>query len=469
MRADIKAAGIGNLAEFRSIRFWKRAVLLLISGTVLALCGVSQPARHVSYMPDEPEMHSRDHRLSLTLVAYTGADGRSHFRSSAGTEPPAIRVWPGDTVDITYKNELTKHSQEKCATGPCMDMTNLHFHGLSVSPQYGQDDAIDMIANPGESLHYSLHIPHDQLPGLFWYHTHPHGESMRQDLDGMSGAIVVEGMDQYVPEVRGLREQILVLRAQAVNEHNNREITSLERMLNIRPTGCGSQAGELERVFTVNDTLRPSIEIAPHERQFWRIVNAAPDRYVDLRLDHQSFEVVAMDGMPLAYSAPHRPTLKMDHVLLPPGARVEAIVEGPEQNAHATLRSMYVNTGPDGDWNPGMVLADIVPHSPPDPARYLVASDYIAPAPKRVSVARYESAKPDFVATFTEDEHGFYINGEKYRPTSGPMKTARVGTYQHWRIVNKTREIHPMHIHQAFFWCTQQMAACSTDPSGSIP
>jgi FtsP/CotA-like multicopper oxidase with cupredoxin domain len=95
-----------------------------------------------------------------------------------------------------------------------------------------------------------LHIPHDQLPGLFWYHTHPHGESMRQDLDGMSGAIVVEGIDQYVPEVRGLREQILVLRAQAVNEHNNPEIASLERLLNIRRTGCGSQAGELQGVFT---------------------------------------------------------------------------------------------------------------------------------------------------------------------------------------------------------------------------
>jgi hypothetical protein len=89
----------------------------------------------------------------------------------------------------------------------------------------------------------------------------------------------------------------------------------------------------------------------------------------------------------------------MDHVLLPPAARVEATVEGPEQNAHATLRSMYVNTGPDGDFSPGMVLADIVPHSPPDPAPYVVASGYIAPAPKRVSVARYENAKPDFVAT----------------------------------------------------------------------
>jgi suppressor of ftsI len=242
-----------------------------------------------------------------------------------------------------------------------------------------------------------------------------------------------------------------VLRARAVDEGNNPEITSLEHMLNIPPAGCGSQAGELERVFTVNDTLRPRIEIAPHERQFWRIVNAAPDRYVDLQFGDQPFEVVAMDGIPLAYTAPDKPTMKMDHVSLPPGGRVEAIVEGPEQGAHATLRSLCVNTGPDGDWNPGMVLADTAPHSPPDPALYAVASGYIAPAPKTVNLTSYEQTTPDFVATFTEDKNGFYINGEKYRPTSGPMTTARVGTYQHWRIVNDTLEVHPMHIHQVHF------------------
>ena len=31
------------------------------------------------------------------------------------------------------------------------------------------------------------------------------------------------------------------------------------------------------------------------------------------------------------------------------------------------------------------------------------------------------------------------------------MTTARVGTYQHWRIVNATAELHPFHIHQVHF------------------
>jgi suppressor of ftsI len=158
-----------------------------------------------------------------------------------------------------------------------------------------------------------------------------------------------------------------------------------------------------------------------------------------------------MDGMPLAYTSPDKPTLKMDHVLLPPGGRVEAIVEGPAQGANATLRSACVNTGPDGDWNPGMVLADLVPHSSADAASRAVVADYTAPTPKSVDLSRYERTQPDFVAVFTEDKKGFYINGQKYEPTVGPMTTVRVGIYQHWKIVNQTREIHPMHIHQVHF------------------
>ena len=69
-----------------------------------------------------------------------------------------------------------------------------------------------MIASPGQTLHYSVQVPPQAPPGLYWYHTHPHGESYVQDLDGMSGAIVVEGIERYVPEVLNMRERILVLR-----------------------------------------------------------------------------------------------------------------------------------------------------------------------------------------------------------------------------------------------------------------
>ena len=39
-----------------------------------------------------------------------------------------------------------------CAVTPCMDMTNLHFHGLTVSPDPPQDDVSNMMAMPGQAL-----------------------------------------------------------------------------------------------------------------------------------------------------------------------------------------------------------------------------------------------------------------------------------------------------------------------------
>src|ERR1700751_1977929 len=85
----------------------------------------------------------------------------------------------------------------------------------------------------------TVDIPHDQAPGLYWYHTHPHGESYQQDLDGMSGAIVIEGMERYVPEVRGLRERILVLRDRLIEEDDPAG-PELRRPVDIPATGCGA-------------------------------------------------------------------------------------------------------------------------------------------------------------------------------------------------------------------------------------
>src|SRR5712672_3111185 len=159
-------------------------------------------------VPDLPQ--------TTTPVALAAASdpvsGKSEFRYQGNNIPPVMRVKPGSVLNVTYKNELDAHSREDCFGHPCMNMTNLHFHGLHVSPNAPQDDVLDMIASPGETLHYSVQVPPQQPPGLYWYHTHSHGESCIQDLDGMSGAIVVEGVERYVPEVAKMRERILVLR-----------------------------------------------------------------------------------------------------------------------------------------------------------------------------------------------------------------------------------------------------------------
>jgi FtsP/CotA-like multicopper oxidase with cupredoxin domain len=391
-------------------------------------------------------------RTPVTLVAASDpVTGKSEFRYQGNNTPPVIRVQPGTVLNVEYKNELAAQSKEECVGHPCMNMTNLHFHGLHVSPNAPQDDVLDMMASPGETLHYSVQVPPQQPPGLYWYHTHSHGESYVQDLDGMSGAIVVEGIERYVPEVRNMRERILVLRdlvLPAGAAERDRAMASVA----MQTTQCGSAPEKPERAFTVNGSLRPQVDIAPGERQFWRIVNASPDRYADLEVDSVSLDVVALDGMPFAYHDPAIRKRTMSHVLVPPAGRIEAIVTGPAADSHAALRTLCFDTGPDGDSNPAMVLADIVSTKPSSfkarPA--LRGSPVYATFPPE-TMKRVETSEPQFVVNFTEDKQGFYINGQKFEMNSGPMLTVDVGSLQHWRVLNPTREVHPFHIHQVHF------------------
>jgi suppressor of ftsI len=379
--------------------------------------------------------------------------GKGAFSFDGREIPPVIRTTPGSQIRVEYVNQMSSRSGENCVDGPCINMTNLHFHGLHVSPAAPQDDVISMMAMPGETLRYVVNIPNDQPPGLYWYHTHPHGESYQQSLDGMSGAIVVDGIDRYVPEVRSMKERILILRDAELHPKDSLSLRLKDRV-QVSPSKCGSENQDPERIFTVNGAVRPQISIAPGEKQFWRIVNASPDLYADLEVDSEQMTVVALDGMPLAYHDPERRSEEFQHVLLAPAGRVEAIVTGPKMASKTSLRSLCVYTGSDGDPNPAMVLADLdnsaratrslsPDHQSQTPAVY-------KPLPHSLTSA-LENSEPQFVVNFTEDKKGFYINNKKYAPTDGPMTTVHVGNYIHWRVMNNTHEIHPFPIHQVHF------------------
>jgi FtsP/CotA-like multicopper oxidase with cupredoxin domain len=188
----------------------------------------------------------------------------------------------------------------------------------------------------------------------------------------MTGAIVVEGIDRYVPAVRGLRERVLVVRTMDARHDDARTLSALRARMSVPAKGCDQSHEQVQGFATVNNALRPTIPIAPGERQFWRLVNAQPESFLDVTIDGEPLEVVALDGEPLAFRNPARPTMKVRHILVPPAGRLEAIVIGPPAGAHAALRTACVNTGPAGDINQAQVLADIAPSAAADTPKQTV-------------------------------------------------------------------------------------------------
>ncbi len=422
-------------------------VMVLIVGVVAVVTPIFAQQRIIT---DPPQV-----RGPFTLTAtYDSAARGNTFAYAGSTVPPVIRVVPGGVITLRYVNNLPTQSDEECATARCRNMTNLHFHGLHVSPERPQDDVLTTMAMPGESLDYKVVVPSYSAPGLYWYHTHPHGESARQDLDGMSGAIIVEGIDRYYPELRRMRERVIILRDRNIEHSDSATREQVARRVEIPSSKCGTATEQNpERVFTLNGEIRPRIPIDPGERQFWRIVNASPDRYADLELSGKQLEIVALDGMPLSYHNQHRPTRKVDHVLVPPAGRVEMIVVGPSSGSRSTLSTRCVDTGADGDPNPAMVIADLGPANSNSQMRAVpsTAGRAVYKELSHQEIQKLEVTKPDFTVTFTEEKGGFYINGRKFSMDDDPMVRVRVGSMQHWRIVNSTRELHPFHIHQVHF------------------
>jgi L-ascorbate oxidase len=130
---------------------------------------------------------------------WTLSDDKVRLRSflGSGAKPgdfvaPVIRVAPGQRLGVLIDNRLEECGAEQRAKHLCFNDTNLHTHGLWVSPSGNSDNVLVSIA-PGEKFQYSYDIPADHPAGTFWYHPHAHGAGFVQVGSGMAGALIVTG------------------------------------------------------------------------------------------------------------------------------------------------------------------------------------------------------------------------------------------------------------------------------------
>ncbi|MGP9820611.1 multicopper oxidase family protein [Salinarimonas sp. NSM] len=121
---------------------------------------------------------------------------------------PTIQVTPGETVRVTLHNELPVEDQS-CPGDPddiniphCFNRTNLHSHGLWISPA-GNSDNVLIAIDPGVTFQYEWNIPADHPSGTFWYHPHLHGGVALQVSSGMAGFILIRGDRLPTPETNG--------------------------------------------------------------------------------------------------------------------------------------------------------------------------------------------------------------------------------------------------------------------------
>jgi len=332
-----------------------------------------------------------DGRLTGPLVAKiadvdVGIGAMVRTYTYDGALPGATwEIRPGETIAFELHNDLPPqsvpaHATHTSTTPPTetdaggvtfpTDMTrphawtttNLHTHGLHVSPsdtELGAGDDVFLVLEPGQRQRYDIRVPEDHTGGLFWYHPHHHGGVKQQVRGGMAGAIIIRGAIDEVPEIAAAAEKLLVLQ--------DIELTADFTLAEPTPDDPnGNYWPDEQEYWIINGQYRPVITMRPGEVQRWRIVNAAASLSAQLTVGGHPVHHLAYDGYTLAAPVEEQETL------IVPGGRVELLIKA----------------GSIGTYDVELLPTGQVPPVPPTPDRngYIPASSL----PRVVATVRIE-------------------------------------------------------------------------------
>jgi FtsP/CotA-like multicopper oxidase with cupredoxin domain len=409
---------------------------------------------------DPPELRARPGD-PLRLVAQPtrfSLSGRPVWGESYGRSfvAPTLRFAPGQHVRLVLGNRLPM-------------ATDLHFHGLHVSPSGAADNPF-VTVSPGHSFTYRLNIPADHPQGTFWYHDHqmamprdpgamaemPGHRSMggrqagnlppasaglstsdleNQTMSGLTGTVLI-GDDRTLlpPALRHVTSHILALKDVQLDDRGHIVQTTTTASINSNsPT-----------VRLVNGQLRPVLSMRPGETQLWRLANEGADIFYRLHLDRSRFTVVGEDGDPVTRLRP------ASTLLLPPGKRYDVLVTAGPRPGAIWLRTLAYSNGPQGDSYPQARLLRLriagrrqAPQVMPAGAMPTAAGSLAG-----AHVARKRTVVLSEDSTATK----LYINSAQFSMARSIFSTPGiVNTVEQWTVLNTSGEVHPFHIHTNHF------------------
>jgi FtsP/CotA-like multicopper oxidase with cupredoxin domain len=381
------------------------------------------------------EISSVNGLLDVSLEAseeWVVVGGRSAqlYTYNRQSQAPRLIASPGDTVRLRLTNRL-------------QEATNLHYHGLHISPG-GTADNIFLRVEPGATQLYEFQIPPSHPGGTYWYHPHIHPNTARQVSRGLVGVFVVRGeLDRMAPFAT-MPEHSLVLQDFRLDASGYiTEPLMMERM-----------QGREGSFITVSGQVNPSIPIAAGGWVRLRVLNASPSRYYRLSIEQHTMYRIATDGGAVPSPEP------LTELLLTPGERVDLAVQGERGSGTYRLLSLPYDRhrgemmGGGGMMHGGMMgggmMGGTAPSTqltlatlryqgsatPSDLPAQLVAVDAI-PAPtlpvRRVTLGQGMRMM-------------FTINGRRFDHNRVDVR-AQLGTVEDWEFVNATGMDHPMHVH----------------------
>jgi FtsP/CotA-like multicopper oxidase with cupredoxin domain len=427
---------------------------------------------------DEPlVLRSQGGKLEVDLIVRyethqiggSTAKLRTYVEKSTGAKAvfgPTMRVGPDDRLIVTIHNQLppNPHAMSHGHNDPHdFNSTNLHTHGLHVSPS--EDDVFRRI-DPGDFGRYSYTLQ-NHVSGTNWYHPHLHGSTAMQVAGGMSGVLIVEGDFDHVPEIRRARERVLLFNQVVFHRANpaaTGELEDFAKLFNaLPPEGT-----------TINGQVKPVIHMRPGEVQRWRIVHSGFRQALAFKLEGHDFHQISVDGIPLEYL---RTTSAIG---MAPGNRTDILVRAAEKPGDYYLRPTTYDPAFEYDFDDG-APPPVVKDAKEAPEDYLAIVRVSGPPARDTLPASIGGARrPAFIPAYAISNATaprrieFTLDPDPAAPTGPPRPpawittkfginherfdanrldhTLQVGLCEVWEISGAG---HPFHIHTNPFLVTE--------------
>jgi FtsP/CotA-like multicopper oxidase with cupredoxin domain len=296
-----------------------------------------------------PEVVSHYGVLDTTLVtSYTdpntikiGGCGVKLRTYNGALVGPTLRAKPGDVLKILLDNQLPVETPNEVAAQfeqersnahlsvvpASFNTTNLHTHGLHVSP-VGNSDNVLLGILPATKFPFEIKVPANHAPGTFWYHAHTHGSTSIQVGSGMAGALILEDDPTKIPAaLRAANEHEKVMVLQTILYNTDGELNQITKLFpdqNPCPTPNPGTWTCSKREVTINGQIRPVITMHPGEVQRWRLIDSAFRESFNIRLEGHPLHEIALDGLYLGRVDTWGPAQTVE---LQPGYRSDLLVQ----------------------------------------------------------------------------------------------------------------------------------------------
>jgi len=295
--------------------------------------------------------------------------------------PEVWRLRAGHTLDVTLQNRLNG------ASG--LELTNLHTHGMIVSPRIstikknGHDEIVGPIGDnvfvcsvPREQagdpnspalqacydkglavgpkpdeIHYRIKVPATHPEGVFWYHPHIHKTAEAQLGSGLSGLIWVKAQQDFLS--RHGRERFVMLKDFPLLAAADGRWTTYQKGGGTALPGCAGDASAAANMgfcngkvgdadgkwlFTVNGQVLPTATLHEPEGEIWHIANTSADISYTLQLvagedgptdTPLRLQLLSRDGVYIAQdgSGVSPSQLTAQPIVLMPAARIDVLVK----------------------------------------------------------------------------------------------------------------------------------------------